>query len=100
MFYRSGTIHKQQTTFDASSTSCPEDKRTKQASFVLFTRRIAPRRLLPVPIKLQSVDAGPLVVERSPEEGLCIARPERMERDTVVSDPALLWTRRRYGLCS
>ena len=87
-------------TFDASSTSFSEDKRTKQASFVLFTRRIAPRRLLPVPIKLQSVDAGPLVVERSPDEGLCIARPERMERDTVVSDPALLWTRRRYGLCS
>ena len=88
-------------TFDASSTSFPEDKGTKHACFVLFTRRIAPRRLLPsVPIKLQSVDAGPLVVERSPEEGLCIARPERMERDTVVSDPALLWTRRRYGLCS
>ena len=85
-------------TFDASSTSFSEDSRTKQASFVLFTRRIAPRRLLPVPIKLQSVEAGPLVVERS--EGLCIARPERMERDTVVSDPALLWTRRRYGLCS
>ena len=86
-----------QVTFDALLTSSPEAKRALHAGLVLFTSRIAPqRRPLPAPRKLQSVEAGPLVVERSPEEGLCIERPERIERETVsVSEPALLWTRRR-----
>jgi len=83
--------------FDALLTSSPEAKSALHAGLVLFTSRIAPhRRPLPAPKKLQSVEAGPLVVERSPEEGLWIERPERTERETVSSsDPALLWTRRR-----
>ena len=94
MFYFICTMLNRDT-FDALLTSSPEAKRALHAGLVLFTRRIAPHRRTSVPTKLQSVAAGPLVVERSPEEGLCIESPERMERDTVVSEPALLWTRRR-----
>ena len=58
---------------------------------MLFTNNIDPHRLpSAAPEKLQSVEASPLVVERSPEEGLWIERPERMERDTVVAEPTLL----------
>ena len=85
-----------QNTFDALPTSSPEAKRALHAGLVLFTSKIDPHRLpSAAPRKLQSVEASPLVVERSPEEGLWIERPERIERDTVVSEPALLWTRRR-----
>ena len=53
---------------------------------MLFTSRIEPLRLPTLPEKLQSVDGGPLMVDRFPD-GLWIASPERMERETGVWEP-------------